>query len=304
MEKKVLNQTPIRTAKNFNINNIELNDLEISENVQDFKNLEIMQESGKDEVKVVPNEYEKIEVKYGSGLEKQIEKNANKNIIININSKTNKDIKLVFEFDKNNLNLIENIKINVEKDTNCCIYIIYKQKDSSRCYHNGLIRVNCDLNSKAVVNIVNLMNDRSSNILSIDGILNQNAVLKYNIVDFGGKNSITNLYSNLVGENSNNIINCIYLGTEKELIDINYIAELYGKKTNVEIEVQGALKNEAVKHFKGTIDFKKGCKKAQGNENEACMLLSEKAKSLALPMLLCSEEEVERKSFFKQWKNR
>ena len=46
-------------------------------------------------------------------------------------------------------------------------------------------------------------------------------------------------------------------------------------------------------NFKGTIDFKKGCKKATGNENEACMLLSDTAKSIALPMLLCSEEEVE-----------
>ena len=74
---------------------------------------------------------------------------------------------------------------------------------------------------------------------------------------------------------------------------MNYIAELYGEKTNIDIEVQGALKDTAKKHFKGTIDFKKGCKKATGNENENCMLLSEKAKSIALPMLLCSEEEVE-----------
>ena len=49
----------------------------------------------------------------------------------------------------------------------------------------------------------------------------------------------------------------------------------------------------AKKHFKGTIDFKKGCKKAKGNENENCMLLSTDAKSLALPMLLCSEEDVD-----------
>ena len=34
-------------------------------------------------------------------------------------------------------------------------------------------------------------------------------------------------------------------------------------------------------------------KKATGNENESCMLLSNTAKSIALPMLLCSEEEVE-----------
>ena len=65
------------------------------------------------------------------------------------------------------------------------------------------------------------------------------------------------------------------------------------QKSDINIEVQGALKDSARKHFKGTIDFKKGCKKATGNENEACVLLSDTAKSLALPMLLCSEEDVE-----------
>jgi hypothetical protein len=74
---------------------------------------------------------------------------------------------------------------------------------------------------------------------------------------------------------------------------MNYIGELRGKSTNIDINVQGALKNSSKKHFKGTIDFKKGCKKAKGNENEICMLLSETAKSIALPMLLCSEEDVE-----------
>lgn len=57
--------------------------------------------------------------------------------------------------------------------------------------------------------------------------------------------------------------------------------------------MQGALKDKAKKHFKGTIDFKKGAKKAKGNENEFCMLLSDTARSIALPMLLCSEEDVE-----------
>ena len=85
----------------------------------------------------------------------------------------------------------------------------------------------------------------------------------------------------------------IYLGKENQVFDLNYIGELKGEMSKIDIEVQGALKDRAKKHFKGTIDFKKGCKKAKGNENEACMLLSDTAKSLALPMLLCSEEEVE-----------
>ena len=70
---------------------------------------------------------------------------------------------------------------------------------------------------------------------------------------------------------------------------------MYGKKTNIDIDVQGAITGKAKKHFKGTIDFKKGCKKAKGNENEYCMILSEDAKAIALPMLLCSEEDVEGK---------
>ena len=74
--------------------------------------------------------------------------------------------------------------------------------------------------------------------------------------------------------------------------DLNYISHLRGEKSNVNIEVQGALKDESKKHFKGTIDFKKGSKKSIGNENESCMLLSDKAKSISLPMLLCSEEDV------------
>ena len=92
---------------------------------------------------------------------------------------------------------------------------------------------------------------------------------------------------------ADNRLNTIYLGKETQTFDLNYIAELRGKKSNIDIEVQGALKDNAKKHFKGTIDFKKGCKKATGNENENCMLLSKTARSIALPMLLCSEEEVE-----------
>ena len=137
------------------------------------------------------------------------------------------------------------------------------------------------------------MNTKSNNFLAIENDFGENAKINYTIVDFGGKHSITNYYSNLQGDNCDNQLNTIYLGKENQVFDLNYIGELRGKKSNIDIEVQGALKDTSKKHFKGTIDFKKGCKKATGNENEACMLLSDTAKSIALPMLLCSEEEVE-----------
>ena len=100
-------------------------------------------------------------------------------------------------------------------------------------------------------------------------------------------------YAKLAGYKSVNKLHSIYLGKEEQKIDLNYITELYGEKTNVDIEVNGALKDKARKNFKGTIDFKTGSKKAKGKENEYCTLLSDTSYSKALPMLLCTEDDVE-----------
>lgn len=291
MEKILLNQTPLRTCKNYNVNNISFEE-QIPSKIGDFKNLKILQQTGKDEI-IQNVKFGDFEIKYGSGLISQIKENSNQNIRINIKSKMNKSIKIEFDFDDENLNLIENIEIVAEENTSSDIYILYRQRNEAKGFHNGLIRVFAKDNSKVVLNIINLMNTQSSNILSIDGKIENNANLKYNIIDFGGKNSITNLYTNLSGVEANNSINSIYLGGNNEKIDINYIAECFGEKAKINMDIQGALKDEAKKCFKGTIDFKKGCKKAFGNEVENCILLSDKAKSLAVPMLLCSEEDVE-----------
>ena len=140
---------------------------------------------------------------------------------------------------------------------------------------------------------MNFLNTKSQNFLSIENVLEENSNVKYCIVDFGGRSSITNYYSDILGSNAINTVNTIYLGKENQLFDLNYIVELKGKKSKTDIKVQGALKDSSKKHFKGTIDFKKGAVMSKGSEEEFCMLLSDKAKGIALPMLLCSEEDVE-----------
>ena len=284
-----LNETPIRTARNFNINNIELYDVIIPKNLRSFKNVDIIKESSKI---LIDNNVKKENLTYGLG--KKIESlDANQNINIEINSKSNKNVYINFEFDEDNLELVDNILITANEYTKATIYIKYKAESNVRAFHSGIVKLNVKKNSNVKIIFVNLLNNESNNFVSIENTLEENAIVNYCIIDFGGKNSITNYYSNLVGKNCENRLNTIYLGKENQVFDLNYIGELRGEKSNINIEVQGALKDKAKKHFKGTIDFKKGCKKAVGNENESCMLLSDGAKSLALPMLLCSEEDVE-----------
>ena len=292
MQDLKLNETPVRTSRNFNINNIKLESVNIPEKIGSFSNIKIINES--DDIKV-ENSKTKCNLKYGldTFLTNQVENKSNQNLKITIDGKKNKTLEIDFLFNSDNNELVENIDITVKKNSKGIVILKYMSKDNLEFYHNGIIKVHGEANSNITVIIVNLLNQKANNFVSIENLLEENSKLMCNMIEFGGKNNIVNFYSNLLGNNSENLVNTIYLGKEKQLIDLNYIGELRGEKSNINIEVQGALKDNSRKNFKGTIDFKKGCKKSKGNENESCMLLSDTSHSLALPMLLCSEEEVE-----------
>lgn len=293
MENLKLNETPVRTAKNFRINNIKLENIEVPEVIPTFENVTIIGDTSK--INIDSNTDTNLVYGLSEELTNQVKTQANQKIKININSNQNEksEAEIDFNFDNENSVLIDNIEIIANENTKSTIIIKYTSNQENENYHNGIIKAKAEKNAELNIVLVNLMSIKSNNFLAIENDFGENAKINYTIVDFGGKHSITNYYSNLQGDNCDNQLNTIYLGKENQVFDLNYIGELRGKKSNIDIEVQGALKDTSKKHFKGTIDFKKGCKKATGNENEACMLLSDTAKSIALPMLLCSEEEVE-----------
>ena len=281
-----INETPIRTSRNFKINNITINAPEIPEKINEFQNVQITTQSTNCEKTV-----ENLPFTYGIGEEQETEisKLANNKISIKTDKKEN--IKIIYTFDEQNRYLINNIEFNLIEDAN--IIIEYRTNTEKECYHNGKIKVIANDNANVNVTIVNFLNIASTHLEAVENEIKNSANVHYTVMDFGGKYSVTNYYSNLIGEKAENEINTVYLGAKDQVKDINYIAELRGPKTKMNMELQGALKDESKKNFKGTIDFKKGSKKAKGTENEACMLLSDKAKSVALPMLLCTEEDVD-----------
>ena len=239
----------------------------------------------------ITEETSNLKLEFGTGniLEKNIIENANNKIKIDADNKS--EIQISYKFDDNNLNLINNIEIMAQGQTK--ILIKYESDTNKKCFHNGAIRLNAKPNSKVDICIINMMNNSSNNFESIENKIEEKSEVKYTVIDIGAQNSVSNYYSNIIGKEAKNDLKTIYLGIQEQKKDINYIAHLKGEKSEIDIDVQGALNDKAKKNFKGTIDFKKGCKKAKGNENEFCMLLSEKAKSLALPMLLCTEDDVE-----------
>ena len=304
-----LNQTPIRTSKNYQINDItlknvqipnsfELKKTKISYNKSSDKDFILDMENNGDsddnfEVEEINDAVEKFildPLTYGNGdfCENQIKEHCNFEKFIQINSIMPSEMIFNFQIDKDEA-LIDDVFINLEERAKASIYYIYRGFG----YHNGMIKINLKKGANLKFYLINLLEDDVQNYISIENRLENGSQLDYTIIDLGAKNSISNYYTNLIGEEAQNNLNTIYLGKGNQIIDINYIADIRGKKSKVNFEVQGALKDVAVKHFKGTIDFKSGCTKAVGSENEFCTLLSDKAKAISLPNLLCSEEDVE-----------
>lgn len=281
-----INFSPVMTARNFGINSIKLYDINIPDTLKEFKNIRIEKNNA-----IIDKDNSNKKLTYGIGnkFEENIYKNANSKL--RIAAGNNEQIKIIYNFDDENLQLISNIEIIA--NGNVDVVIEYKSNTNKPCFHNGIIRTIANENANIRITVVNLLNDLSNNFESIENELYDNSNLEFTIIDIGGKNSVSNYYTNVIGDNSNNNLKTIYLGVKDEIKDINYIVEVRGKKSNVDIDVQGALKDNSKKNFKGTIDFKKGCKKSKGNENEYCMLLSNEAKAIALPMLLCTEHDVE-----------
>ena len=124
--------------------------------------------------------------------------------------------------------MINQIEIIANGDTN--IIIEYISNTSKKCFHNGIIRIIANAKSKLDITIVNLLNEQSENFEAIENKLEENSNVKYTIIDIGGKTSISNYYSNIIGDNAENDLKSIYLGIDNQIKDINYIAELRGKK--------------------------------------------------------------------------
>lgn len=283
----IVNETPIRTSRNYEINNINLKEIDLPNNIGKFDELHILKG------KILEEKVNLKKLKYGLSKEiyKQIQENSNKNIKIEI--KKEEMVEVNFDFNKENSNLVCNIEIEAFEGSNGVVILKYESKDDDTHFNNSQINIRCENSANLRIVLVNLLNTNSTNFVAIENVLEDEANLDFTIIDFGGKNSVSNYYSNIKGLKAKSNLDAIYLGKDNQILDLNYIAELFGEKTEANINVQGAIKDNCKKHFKGTIDFKKGSKKAKGDENEYCMILSETAKSIALPMLLCTEEDVE-----------
>lgn len=109
----------------------------------------------------------------------------------------------------------------------------------------------------------------------------------------GGKNTYLGSRTALEGESSALSSDVGYLVGANEHLDMNFVAYHTGKKTESRMDASGVLRDNGFKLFRGTIDFRKGCAGAAGNEKEDVLLLDDAVVNQTIPLILCEEEDVE-----------
>ena len=274
-----INKSPVLTTVNYGINDFEF-DQKIEYTSKKFENFSIKNAKNC-----------KFTVNYSIlSPEFLIKQNHNFCASLVITKSQTEPIILQIEPNKDNNVLVDYINITAENFVNASVIIKYVS--NTKVYCNSLINVNVTENANLDVTVVCELDNQSTNLIKFTNLVQENSNLTYKIIDFCSLYSVQN-FSSKVEEKSNSNLSCIYLGNQNSKVDINYVQDVVGAKAVANITCIGALNHFAEKSFKGTINFVKGAKAAKGTENELCLLLSPNAKSKALPMLLCGEEDVD-----------
>lgn len=193
--------------------------------------------------------------------------------------------------DENNI-LVSSIEINARENTSSSFLVNFADLAQGKIFINSQILVNLEKDSKVkLVVVVDLKND-STNLNSIATRLSDRADLDITYIEIGATKSMVNIRNILRGEEAKVVENGVYFKSKEEYLDLMTVNEHFGINTDSNTLFNGALKDKAVKNFKGIVDLRRGCTKADGKIGDYSMMLSDKVINKSAPILLNEEKEV------------
>lgn len=183
--------------------------------------------------------------------------------------------------------------IIAEPFTTVHIIIDYEALSGESTFHDGITRIVAKEGSKVELAIVQRLSDNSHNFNSILGIVGKDAAINWSVIEMGSKNSAVNYTTYMEGQGGENKTMGAFLLDGKRRLDLSFKVNHIAPNTVSDIDIRGALKDEAYSVFRGDLDIKHGAKKAKGNEKESVILLDRTVRSDAIPALKCADDDVE-----------
>lgn len=166
--------------------------------------------------------------------------------------------------------------------------------ETLKAQHNLLVRTELHVEKDAHVRLVQIQNTEEDSLLRLEnsGRCAENGQVELIQILLGRGDVYSDGHFALNGTGAGFQGGIGYLGQRQQTLDLNLVVDHWGQKTTSEINAAGALKDDARKIFRGTIDFKKGSAGSVGNEQETVLMLGDGAVNKTVPLILCAEENV------------
>lgn len=177
------------------------------------------------------------------------------------------------------------VSFTAEENSSITVYEMHRS--------NSAVKLSFDIGKNASVKLVQLLNPTEK--LRHETFANCSKGGKFQIMTImtGDGDIYSDNRTELEGDSSSINVEVAYLGKNSRTIDYNIAVNHWGKDTHSEINAAGALMDSAKKVFRGTIDFKTGSSDSKGSENETVIMLGDDVVNKTVPLILCSEENVE-----------
>lgn len=182
--------------------------------------------------------------------------------------------------------------IVAEENSDMEVPVVVRGSDSN-AHRNTVIRVLARKNSKVHLQLVRFDSDHHNSLESIAVVTEAKADVQVSQVELSSGKLVTNYKTYIMGDESKVNLDSIYFASGKGDMDLLYESNHFGKKTESNMIINGALVGESSKKLKATLDFKEGSSGSVGNEEEFTLLLSENVKGISVPALLSHEDDVE-----------
>lgn len=241
------------------------------------------------------DQLEKKFIGFDYALSKEILKENNEYSNYYIYKQINKESEtqsINLDLNDENDQLVSTIDIDCKEGSKSSFLVNFTSENNKEIILNSLIRINLEKNAQAKLVVIVNLKEKSKNLQSIASIIGDDAKLDISYIELGSDHSLVSIKNYLTGENSKLVENGVYFKQKDEFFDILAVNEHKAKTTDSSAVFNGALKDRACKQWKGVVDLKKGCEKADGKIGDYSMMLSDQVINKSAPVLLNEEKDV------------
>ncbi|MFB5088577.1 Fe-S cluster assembly protein SufD [Psychrobacillus sp. PGGUH221] len=202
-------------------------------------------------------------------------------------------IQVIYLHDNNTASLFNHTLLVADENS----VVTYVENYLSTVEHtNGLANIVSEViakdNAKVTFGTVDVLAEGFTTYVNRRGVTSRDAVLEWALGMMNDGDTISESVTHLVGDNSQGRVKMVVVGRGKQKQNFTTKVIHWGKHSDGHILKHGVMKDEASSIFNGIGKIEYGATKSNAVQESRVLMLSEKARGDANPILLIDEDDV------------